>query len=264
MTSPLSHFDQAGLGLHRPGEGAFLVAEQLALQQSLLQSTAVHSNQRSVSARAVVVQSAGDQFLARAAGAAYQHGSIGRRDLLEELDGPLHGRAGADQPMPGRLEANLLDPLALAAGQLATVVMCAQRYELPFRLERLLAPLLVATLGLLMVSNIRFRTFKDVALTQKLLRVVNTAHYRRAGTDPISTISRAVSLIGLAGVRNLALSLMLLEHMEDKVHAQQLKVEFLRTVMAGTLASELSNTGPRKGGHGTPAAANQRGHSSAR
>lgn len=82
---------------------------------------------------------------------------------------------------------------------------------------------------------------KDVALTQKLLRVVNTAHYRRAGTDPISTISRAVSLIGLAGVRNLALSLMLLEHMEDKVHAQQLKVEFLRTVMAGTLASELSH-----------------------
>lgn len=80
---------------------------------------------------------------------------------------------------------------------------------------------------------------KDVALTQKLLRVVNTAHYRRAGSDPISTVSRAVTLIGVGGVRNLALSLMLLDHMEDKVHAQQLKVEFLRTVMAGTLASEL-------------------------
>lgn len=81
---------------------------------------------------------------------------------------------------------------------------------------------------------------QDVALTQKLLRVVNTAHYRRAGTDPISTVSRAVAMIGVAGVRNMALSLMLLDHMEDKVHAQQLKVEFLRTVMAGTLASELS------------------------
>lgn len=82
---------------------------------------------------------------------------------------------------------------------------------------------------------------KDVALTQKLLRVVNTGYYRRAGADPISTISRAVSLLGLAGVRNLALSLMLLERMDDKVHAQQLKVEFLRTVMAGTFASELSH-----------------------
>ena len=54
---------------------------------------------------------------------------------------------------------------------------------------------------------------QDVALTQKLLRVVNTAHYRRAGTDPIRTVSRAVSLIGVAGVRNLALSLVLLDHM---------------------------------------------------
>ncbi len=81
---------------------------------------------------------------------------------------------------------------------------------------------------------------QDVALTQKLLRVVNTAHFRRAGSDPISTVSRAVALIGVGGVRNLALSLMLLDHMEDKAHAQQLKVEFLRTVMAGTLASELS------------------------
>ncbi|MGC4060050.1 MAG: HDOD domain-containing protein [Aquabacterium sp.] len=81
---------------------------------------------------------------------------------------------------------------------------------------------------------------QDVALTQKLLRVVNTAHFRRAGGDPISTVSRAVALIGVGGVRNMALSLMLLDHMEDKAHANQLKVEFLRTVMAGTLASELS------------------------
>ena len=86
---------------------------------------------------------------------------------------------------------------------------------------------------------------QDVALTQKLLRVVNTAHYRRAGTDPISTISRAVSLIGVAGVRNLALSLMLLDHMQDQAHAQQLKQAFLHTVMAGTLASELAST-PRE------------------
>ena len=81
---------------------------------------------------------------------------------------------------------------------------------------------------------------KDVALTQKLLRVVNTAHYRRAGCDPISTISRAVSLIGVGGVRNLALSLMLLDHMQDQGHAHQLKQAFLHTVMAGTLASELA------------------------
>ena len=77
---------------------------------------------------------------------------------------------------------------------------------------------------------------KDVALTNKLLRIVNTAHYRTAGGGTISTVSRAISLIGFAGIRNLALSLMLVERMEDKQHAQQLKEEFMRALMAGMLA----------------------------
>jgi HD-like signal output (HDOD) protein len=80
---------------------------------------------------------------------------------------------------------------------------------------------------------------KDVALTNKLLRVVNTAHYRAAGGGTISTVSRAIALIGFAGIRNIALSLMLVERMQDKQHAQQLKEEFLRALMAGMLASEL-------------------------
>ncbi len=81
---------------------------------------------------------------------------------------------------------------------------------------------------------------KDVALTNKLLRMVNTAHYSHAGGGSISTVSRAVALVGFAGIRNMALSLVLLEHMHDKGHAHQLKEEFLRALMAGSLASELS------------------------
>ncbi len=80
---------------------------------------------------------------------------------------------------------------------------------------------------------------KDVALTHKLLRLVNSAHYGSAGGGSISTVSRAVALMGFAGVRNLALSLVLVEHMNDKRHAQQIKQEFLRALLAGTLAEEL-------------------------
>lgn len=80
---------------------------------------------------------------------------------------------------------------------------------------------------------------KDVALTNKLLRMVNSASYRHAGGGTISTVSRAVALVGFAGIRNMALSLVLLEHMHDKGHAQQLKDEFLRSLMAGAVASEL-------------------------
>lgn len=81
---------------------------------------------------------------------------------------------------------------------------------------------------------------KDVALTNKLLRMVNTAHFTHAGGGTISTVSRAVALVGFAGIRNMALSLVLLEHMHDKGHANQLKEEFLRSLMAGSVASALS------------------------
>jgi serine/threonine protein kinase len=80
---------------------------------------------------------------------------------------------------------------------------------------------------------------KDVALTNKLLRMVNTAHFTHAGGGSISTVSRAIALVGFAGIRNMALSLVLLEHMHDKGHANQLKEEFLRSLMAGSVASEL-------------------------
>jgi len=82
---------------------------------------------------------------------------------------------------------------------------------------------------------------KDVALTQKLLRLVNTAHFKRSGHS-VSTVSRAVALVGLAGIRNLALSLVLVEHMKDKAQAQRLKQCFLRAMLAGQLAHALSAT----------------------
>ncbi|MEO8805530.1 MAG: protein kinase [Burkholderiaceae bacterium] len=88
------------------------------------------------------------------------------------------------------------------------------------------------------VSSLAGEILKDVALTNKLLRLVNTAHYSSAGGS-VSTVSRAVALVGFAGIRNLATSLVLVEHMHDKAHANQLKEEFLRALMAGMLASEL-------------------------
>ncbi|UZD53809.1 serine/threonine protein kinase [Caldimonas aquatica] len=81
---------------------------------------------------------------------------------------------------------------------------------------------------------------KDVALTNKLLRLVNSASFRGHGAGAISTVSRAVALIGFAGIRNLALSLVLLEHMQDRAQAGVLKEEFLRALMAGTVAAQLS------------------------
>lgn len=87
------------------------------------------------------------------------------------------------------------------------------------------------------INSVTNEILKDVALTNKLLRLVNSAHYARGSS--ISTVSRAVSLVGFNGIRNMALSLVLLEHMQDKAHASVLKEEFLRSLMAASIASEL-------------------------
>jgi len=90
------------------------------------------------------------------------------------------------------------------------------------------------------VNRLAAEILKDVALTHKLLRLVNSVSFQHAGGGTISTVSRAIALIGFAGVRNMALSLVLLDHMKDKQHAAQLKEQFLCALMAGQLAGELS------------------------
>ena len=90
------------------------------------------------------------------------------------------------------------------------------------------------------IASLSEEILKDVSLTNKLLRMVNTAHFTAVAGGGIATVSRAVALVGFAGIRNMALSVILLEHMRDKGHATLLKEEFLRALMAGTLADELS------------------------
>lgn len=96
------------------------------------------------------------------------------------------------------------------------------------------------------IASLSTEILKDVALTNKLLRMVNAATYRHAGGGNISTVSRAVALIGFAGIRNMALSLVLLEHMNDKAHANQLREQFVRALMSGSLAHELAGS-PKEG-----------------
>lgn len=92
------------------------------------------------------------------------------------------------------------------------------------------------------IAGVTDEIVRDVALTNKLLRMVNTVHFRNAGAGSIASVPRAVSLVGLAGIRSMALSLVLLEHMQDKAHVSRLKEQFLQAMMAGTLCDELTPT----------------------
>lgn len=81
---------------------------------------------------------------------------------------------------------------------------------------------------------------RDFSLTNKLLRLVNSAHYRPAGGGQISTISRAIVVLGFDTVRNIAITVLLFEHLQNKANAAQLKEEFLRACLAGLFGRELA------------------------
>ncbi|MDR2624931.1 MAG: HDOD domain-containing protein, partial [Zoogloeaceae bacterium] len=89
------------------------------------------------------------------------------------------------------------------------------------------------------VSRLSDVILRDFALTNKLLRTVNSAYYRPSG-EKISTVSRAILLLGLNAVRNIAVAGLLFEHMQNKESAWHLKEEFLHANIAGLLARNLA------------------------
>ena len=88
------------------------------------------------------------------------------------------------------------------------------------------------------VNTLSNTILKDYALTNKILKLVNSAFYRQAGGGNISTVSRAVIVLGFDTIRNIAITVLLFEHLQDKSNAKELKEAFLRANMAGLLARE--------------------------
>ena len=96
------------------------------------------------------------------------------------------------------------------------------------------------------INKLSNSILKDFALTNKLLRLVNSAYFRPAGGGNISTVSRAVIVLGFEAVRNIAVTVLLFEHLQNKVNASQLKEEFLRANLAGILAKDIGATAQMK------------------
>jgi len=89
------------------------------------------------------------------------------------------------------------------------------------------------------VSKLSNTILRDVALTNKILRLVNAAYYRQAGGGSISTVSRAVLVLGFDAVRNLAITVLLFEHMQKSPSKAQLMEEFLKANLSGLLARDV-------------------------
>jgi serine/threonine protein kinase len=79
---------------------------------------------------------------------------------------------------------------------------------------------------------------KDFALTNRLLKIVNAATYGHYGK--VSTVSRAVVMVGFEVVRNLAVSLMFLDHLQNKNQAEGLKEDVIGSLYTGFVARQLA------------------------
>jgi HD-like signal output (HDOD) protein len=80
---------------------------------------------------------------------------------------------------------------------------------------------------------------KDYALTNKLLKLVNSAFYGLVA-DKVTTVTRAVVLLGNDRVRLAAISLVLFEHFKRKSVVRHLKEEAIRSFWCGLMAKAVA------------------------
>ncbi len=95
------------------------------------------------------------------------------------------------------------------------------------------------------VNHIAGVIVKDFALTNKILKVVNSAFYGRF-SGRIGTVSRAVVVLGIHAIRSLAASLIFFEHIQDKDQAEQLRELVSSAMFSATFANQVAKDMDKK------------------
>ncbi len=81
---------------------------------------------------------------------------------------------------------------------------------------------------------------QDYSLTNKLLRLVNSAFYG-ACRQAVSTVSEAVIRLGFTQVQMATASIMFFEQMQNNSQTQELKDESIRSLLSGLIGRELAS-----------------------
>ncbi|MCU6433950.1 HDOD domain-containing protein [Undibacterium sp. Jales W-56] len=93
------------------------------------------------------------------------------------------------------------------------------------------------------VSKLAHFVLADVSLTQKILRLSNTIHYRTMAGVPVTTISRAIFLLGFNMVKTSALAMLLVDCFKDKSQAQSVRKELMHALCASIVGREMAQRG---------------------
>lgn len=97
------------------------------------------------------------------------------------------------------------------------------------------------------VQDLTYFVLSDVGLTQKILRLANTVQYRTVSGGTITTISRAIFLLGFDAVKTSALAMMLVERLSNVKHCHAVRAELAKAMYASVIGRELARSSRRPG-----------------
>ena len=90
------------------------------------------------------------------------------------------------------------------------------------------------------IQELRNVILADVHLTQRIIGIANSVGYRPNSGTGVTTVTRAIVVIGFEQVKLVALGMMFVDQMPDKERAAALKAELIQALQASLLAREMS------------------------
>ena len=171
--------------------------------------------------------------------------------------------ASADTTLPAGVEGAPLTPAEAEAAAQAAVAQAAadaEAAEREARLQRLMQRISAHADFPSLKDSIRSiqkiarsdkthmralteEVLSDVALTGKLLRLINAAYYRSVGGGEITSMQRAVALMGFQTIGMLAASLALFDRLPKGRDGARVRQTFGGALLSALLAQELCHSG---------------------
>jgi HD-like signal output (HDOD) protein len=92
--------------------------------------------------------------------------------------------------------------------------------------------------------DLAYFVLSDVALTQRILRLSNTVRYRTVSGTAVTTVSRAIALLGFDNVKTTALAMLLVDTLDSGAdsgaHAGSVRAELQASLCASLVGREMA------------------------
>lgn len=96
-------------------------------------------------------------------------------------------------------------------------------------------------------QDLALHVMSDLALTQRILRLSNAVQYRSAGGSQVTTVSRAISLLGFDNVRSAALAMLLVDALDGGQQDAAVRAELEAALCASMVGREMARISPYQG-----------------